>query len=84
MCHILQQTKESFTRRIVVLGDIHGDYQQCIKSLVMCGVTDGNGHWIANDNILVQMGDLLDRGDDSKAVMDLFIRLQEEGPFVWW
>ena len=47
--------------RIIVLGDIHGDYQIAL-SLLKCGkVIDNNLKWIGDDTIVVQVGDQIDR-----------------------
>ncbi|MBT8132628.1 MAG: metallophosphoesterase, partial [Gammaproteobacteria bacterium] len=43
-------------------------------------IIDSELNWIARDTHLVSVGDLLDRGPDSRKVMDLLIRLQQEAP----
>ena len=42
------------------------------------GIVDAQEHWAAGDTHLVSLGDLLDRGADSRRVMDLLMRLQAE------
>jgi hypothetical protein len=49
------------TRRIVALGDIHGDYNLCIKLLKIAKVIDDDLNWIGKDTIIVQVGDQIDR-----------------------
>ena len=49
------------TRRIVALGDIHGDYKLAIKLLKIAKVIDENLNWIGEDTIVVQVGDQIDR-----------------------
>jgi hypothetical protein len=49
------------TRRIIALGDIHGDYNLCIRLLKLGKVIDDNLNWIGNDTIVVQIGDQIDR-----------------------
>lgn len=49
------------TRRIVALGDIHGDYNLCIKLLQIAKVIDDKLEWIGGDTIVVQVGDQIDR-----------------------
>ncbi len=49
------------TRRIIALGDIHGDFKLCIKLLKLAKVIDKNYNWIGEDTIVVQVGDQIDR-----------------------
>ena len=49
------------TRRIVALGDIHGDYNLCIKLLKIAKVINKDLKWIGGDTIVVQVGDQIDR-----------------------
>jgi TPR repeat protein len=62
--------------RIVAVGDVHGDYEQFVAVLASAGLIDGNANWIGGQAHLVQTGDILDRGPDSRAVMDLLMKLQ--------
>ena len=64
--------------RVIAVGDVHGDYEQLVGVLQSAGVIDQEGKWIGGKTHLVQTGDMLDRGPDSRKVMDLLIRLQEE------
>lgn len=47
--------------RIIVIGDIHGDWAALKSSLVAAGVTNHHNKWIGGATHLVQVGDLLDR-----------------------
>ena len=47
-------------RRIIVLGDIHGDYQQLIECLKIGGVINSQKQWIGKDPVVVQVGDQID------------------------
>ena len=49
--------------RIVVLGDLHGDWNATTKSLLKAKLIDPNDHkkWIGGETILVQLGDQVDR-----------------------
>lgn len=49
------------TRRIIALGDIHGDYKLCIKLLKIAKVIDDDLKWCGEDTIVVQVGDQIDR-----------------------
>ncbi|KAH7672562.1 Metallo-dependent phosphatases protein [Dioscorea alata] len=61
-------------RRIVAVGDLHGDLSQTRSALEMAGVLSSNGEdlWIGGDTVLVQLGDVLDRGEDEIAILSLF------------
>lgn len=48
------------------VGDIHGDLQKALSCLEMAGVLaedDGHIKWVGGDTVVVQLGDVLDRGD---------------------
>jgi hypothetical protein len=46
--------------RIIVIGDIHGDYNLMIKLLKTANLIDDNNNWIGNDTYVVQVGDQID------------------------
>ncbi|RKP08961.1 Metallo-dependent phosphatase-like protein, partial [Thamnocephalis sphaerospora] len=59
-------------RRIVAIGDLHGDIKSALRVLQMAGVANRKGKWIGGDNtILVQTGDLIDRGPDTNRMLEL-------------
>jgi hypothetical protein len=62
--------------RIVAVGDVHGDYDQFVKTLRAAQVVDEKNNWIAGKTHLVQIGDVLDRGPDSRKAMDLLMKLE--------
>jgi hypothetical protein len=64
--------------RIVAVGDVHGAYDALLETLQAAGVLGPQGSWAAGDTHLVFTGDLLDRGPDSRRVMDLVMRLERE------
>ena len=48
--------------KIVVIGDIHGDWDMTIESLKLAKVIDSNNKWIKNcKTVIVQLGDQIDR-----------------------
>lgn len=63
-------------KRVVAIGDIHGDFEKLTAVLKLCQITDAQGRWAAGPAHLVQTGDVLDRGPDSKKAMDLLIDLE--------
>jgi len=50
-----------FVRRIVAVGDLHGDFGNTRKVLEMSGVIDNEGNWTGNVDFFVQTGDIIDR-----------------------
>jgi Calcineurin-like phosphoesterase len=75
-----QAGQVSFTgvERVVAFADVHGAYEELTKLLKDAGIVDAGLHWSAGRSHLVSVGDLLDRGADSRKVMDLLMRLQGE------
>jgi len=64
--------------RVVAFADVHGAYTELLELLHETGILDARDHWAAGHTHLVSLGDLLDRGADSRKVMDLLMRLQGE------
>lgn len=66
------------TGRIVVIGDLHGDLDQSLASLRLAGLVNEAGAWSGGDATLVQLGDMTNRGPDSRGVLALMRRLPAE------
>jgi hypothetical protein len=66
--------------RIVAVGDVHGGYQEFVQVLQSAGVVDRKANWAGGKTYLVQTGDVLDRGPDSRKVMDLLMKLERQAP----
>jgi len=64
--------------RIVAVGDVHGDYDQLVAVLKTAGLIDDQLNWTGAKTHLVQTGDILDRGPDSRKAMDLLMRLEKQ------
>jgi hypothetical protein len=64
--------------RLVVVGDVHGDLDRFIDVLTMAGLLDDGQRWAGGRSQLVQLGDLVDRGSQTKAVLELMFRLARE------
>jgi hypothetical protein len=71
-------TRFSAAERLVAIGDVHGDLAATKAALRLAGLIDGGDAWAGGTTVLVQTGDMLDRGDDERAILDLFERLQRE------
>lgn len=63
--------------RVVAIGDLHGDLAATKKALVLAGAIDEKDEWVGGKLVVVQTGDLLDRGDDEPDILDLLARVQE-------
>lgn len=64
--------------RIVAIGDVHGAATELRSILRRAALTDAGDRWIGGKARLVSTGDLLDRGADSRQVLDLLMRLERE------
>lgn len=64
--------------RIVAIGDVHGAYDRFVAILRAASVLDARDRWIGGRTVLVQTGDVLDRGPDSRRVLDLLRRLERD------
>lgn len=64
--------------RVVAVGDVHGSYDGLVAVLRMSGLVDEKTRWSGGKAHLVQVGDILDRGKDTRGVLDLLMRLQKE------
>ena len=64
--------------RVVAIGDLHGDLAATRRALILAGAIDAAERWIGRDLVVVQTGDVLDRGDDEQAILDLLARLAGE------
>jgi hypothetical protein len=74
--------------RVIAIGDLHGDLAAARAALRAGGVIDGDDAWIGGKTVVVQTGDILDRGDDEQAIIDLFERLERDaaaagGAVIW-
>ena len=64
--------------RLVAIGDIHGDVSAFRSVLRLAGAIDETSHWTGGPLVVVQTGDVLDRGDDEPEILDLIAQLETE------
>lgn len=64
--------------RIVAVGDIHGASDAFANILGTAGLIDGQRRWRGGTAVLVQTGDILDRGTAVRDALDLLMRLENE------
>lgn len=67
-------------QRIVAVGDLHGDFAAWQAIARRAGIVDSKGHWAGGKTILVQLGDITDRGPDSLKIVRSLQQLQKEAP----
>jgi len=68
----------SGVKRIVAVSDIHGAYDAMVATFQAARVVDDGLAWSGAETHVVLTGDLLDRGPESRRVMDLIMRLERE------
>jgi len=75
----LQMTAAAQTR-IVAIGDVHGAFPEFESILKETGLLDAKrgagGGWTGGNTVLVQLGDLVDRGPQTRDGLDLMMALQ--------
>jgi len=67
-------------QRIVAVGDLHGDFEAFVDILEAAGIGDGKGRWTGEKTVLVQLGDVTDRGPDSLKIIRLLQQLEQAAP----
>jgi len=65
-------------QKIVAVGDLHGDYDSFVDILKGTKLVDQGLHWTGGKTHLVQIGDVMDRGDDAKKILELLMSLEKE------
>jgi 3',5'-cyclic AMP phosphodiesterase CpdA len=64
--------------RIVAIGDVHGAGDAFVSILQRAGLIDTERKWAGGNATFVQTGDLVDRGQDARAVLDLMMALESQ------
>ncbi len=67
-------------REIIAVGDIHGELDGLLEILRRAELVDGKWRWCGGDRVLVQTGDVIDRGPRSREAYDLLADLQSQAP----
>jgi hypothetical protein len=74
------QTAAAAQGRIVAIGDVHGALPEFESILRETGLLDAKrgagGGWAGGRTVLVQLGDLVDRGPKTRACLDLMMELE--------
>jgi hypothetical protein len=64
--------------RIVAIGDLHGDIEAARKAFRLAGAIDDKDAWVGGKLVVVQTGDLLDRGDDDRKLLDFTEKVKKD------
>ena len=67
----------SFDKKIIAVGDLHGDFRVFVNVLLMCRLINRELTWIGADTHLIQLGDTLDGKRPDTKIDSAF--LQESG-----
>ena len=69
---------EAQSARLVAIGDIHGSIDGFRSILKVTGLADAGGKWTGGRTQLIQTGDYTDRGEGTRAVLDLLMALEDQ------
>ena len=73
---IASEWQFSSVNRVIAISDVHGAYDAMVATFLKAEIVDQDLNWVGGDTHLVITGDLLDRGPDSRKVMDLIMGLE--------
>ncbi len=73
---IAAQPRLAAPARIVAVGDLHGDYEAWLEIASRARLIDRRNRWAGGSAVLVQTGDIIDRGPDSLKIIRHLMRLQ--------
>jgi len=64
--------------RTVAVADVHGAFPEFVATLQTAGLIDDNRRWTGGASVLVQTGDVPDRGAGTRECLDLLMSLERE------
>ena len=73
-CSLLQPSEP----RLVAIGDFHGDYGAFENVMTRAGLMNEEGNWAGGKTLVIQVGDIADRGPDSRQIIEHLRRLQAQ------
>jgi hypothetical protein len=65
-------------QRVVAIGDLHADINAARSAFRLAGAIDEQDRWVGGDLIVVQLGDLIGRSYEEKAVLDFMFDVREQ------
>ena len=63
---------------VIAIGDVHGDFEDFCSILQRAGLINEQRQWTGGNTILLQLGDLIDRGPKPRQVLDLMLSLEAQ------
>lgn len=75
---VVAQPLPAHPERIVAIGDLHGDFEAWRAIARAAHLIDDKGRWTGLRTVLVQTGDIVDRGPDSLKIIRDLMRLERE------
>ena len=70
------QAEFDAVERIIVVGDVHGDFDKFKDVLQSAGIIDSKLKWTGEKTHLVQLGDIPDRGPDTREIYAFMKKLE--------
>lgn len=64
--------------KIVAIGDVHGDMMKARRAFRLAGLVDAHDSWIGGTTVAVQVGDILDRGENEVELYYWLEKRQQE------
>lgn len=64
--------------RVVAIGDVHGDLEKAGSALRLAGVLGEDNEWVGGRSVVVQVGDVLDRGSQELRIIYLLEKLKRQ------
>ena len=65
---------------VIAIGDLHGDLHAAQQAFRLAGATNSENIWQGKNMVVIQTGDLIDRGPQDAEVLDWIHRLQQQAP----
>jgi hypothetical protein len=79
----ISQIENHYDKRIIVIGDVHGSQSEFMRILAASNITNGiDCNWLpqSKNTLLLQIGDIVDRGPGSTEVWECIEKLQSDPP----
>jgi hypothetical protein len=64
--------------RVVAIADVHGAYTELVTILQRTMLIEGKSQWVGGSATLVQTGDVMDRGAQTRDCLDLLMDLESQ------